>query len=189
MNGFNKMISLFTNLFKPKIPPIEDTFIWQYMDLDNELVEEVKDIYLKALPTNLNSLNFFNVLPVKVPNINGFKVTCCSLIYKAGNETQKYAHKDPLLNSSFALNIPFINCKDSVTTLYKDSNYSLHISHRDQLIQILPVDKATVLSTYILDRPIIFNTRIFHNVENFSSDPRIAISLRFDRNPVEWIRN
>ena len=183
------MISLFTNLFKSKTKPIENTFLWKYIELDNNLVEELKDIYLKAMPTNLSCLNFFNVLPINVPNINGVKVTCCSLIYKAGNESQKYAHKDPLLHSSLALNIPLINCEDSVTTLYDDSKHSLHVGHRDNLIQILPVKDGKVLSTYILDKPVLFNTRIFHNVENFSSEPRIAISLRFDRNPVEWLQD
>lgn len=185
------MLTFIKDFFRSTPPSIDaDRFIWKYMDLDTELVEEIKSIYLKNLPKDLNNLNFFNVLPItiNVPDILGSKVTCCSLIYKAGNETQKYAHKDPILHSTLALNIPLINCENSVTTLYKDDKHSLHISHRDQLIQILPVDKGTVLSTYVLDRPILFNTRIFHNVENFSTEPRVAISLRFKKNPLDWIQ-
>jgi len=182
------MISLFTSFFKPKTQPIDNSFLWKYIDLDNELVEEIKDIYLKAMPKNLSCLKFFNVLPINVPNINGIKVTCCSLIYKPGNERQNHAHKDPLLHSSLALNIPLINCEDSITTLYDDSKYSYHVSLRDNLIPVLPVKDGKILSTYILDRPILFNTRVFHNVENFSSEPRVAISLRFAKNPIEWIQ-
>lgn len=180
------MLSYIKNLYTTK-RPIEDSFTWQYMDLDSELVEEIKSIYFKILPENLNTLNFFNQKDISIPDIFGFKVTCASLIYTNGNLARKYAHKDPIIHSTLALNIPLVNCESSVTTLYKDSKHAICINHRHELIDLLPVDKGEILSTYILDRPILFNTRFFHAVKNNSPEPRLAISLRFDRNPTEWI--
>jgi hypothetical protein len=50
------------------------------------------------------------------------------------------------------------------------------------LTEIAKIGDCDVIASYTLDRPLIFNTQMLHSVNNFSSETRVAISLRFDKN-------
>ena len=175
------------NYFKPKPLP----FTWNYFDLDNELVDEIKDIYLKNLKTNLQDYEFFQLLKIKIPNIKNQKVVGAGLVVSKGNSIQKYCHKDTIdpNASPYALNIPLKNCETSETNLYnvrkkKSVLYTLYgNSGKDSnLTEIAKISDCDIIATYTLDRPIIFNTQVLHSVNNLSTEPRLAISLRFDKN-------
>ena len=182
----------------------ESVFTWQYIDLESELVEEIKRIYLKNLPDYSRGLQTFQQLDIKIPDVNGFRVETPGLFYSTGLHNWSYAHKDSIEKnrSTLALNIPLINCENSRTTLYKetksktshflseypDANYTNCISEDlTNKTEIQKKNKKQIITSYVLNRPILFNTRVFHAVENFSIKPRLAISLRFERNPTEWI--
>lgn len=171
--------------FTSTTPDDDDTFRWKYIDLDNELVEEIKSIYLKNLPSNPDQ---FQVLDLKIPDILGKPVFCSRLIYSPPNFNPSYGHKDPRNGSSFVVNIPLINCEDSVTTLYKSNKNFKKLYYGTELIEILSINDTESIDSYSLTRPIMFNTRIFHAVRNFSDKPRLAISLQFKTNPIEWIQ-
>jgi hypothetical protein len=178
------------NYFNPTPPTIEETFTWKYIDIDNELVDEIKDIYLKKLKTNLQDYEFFQILPIKIPNVLDQKVIGAGLAVSKGNCIQKYSHKDPMPpgTSFHALNIPLKNCENSQTNLYKIkkgksvlySNYGRPTPGAD-LAEIAKINDCDVIASYTLDRPLIFNTQILHSVHNFSSETRLAISLRFEK--------
>lgn len=181
----------------------EPEFTWQHINLDVELVEEIKSIYLKNLPDYRNGLPAFQKLELQIPDVNGMRVVVPGLFYSSGLNNWSYAHKDPIdqecTRSTLALNIPLINCENSRTSLYKENKLmqpSLLNEHIDgnyvstdlkNTIELQKKNKKQLLTSYVLNRPILFNTRIFHAVENFSIKPRLAISLRFERNPTEWI--
>lgn len=162
----------------------DETFRWKYIDLDNELVEEIKSIYLKNLPSNAAH---FQPLDIKVPDILGKPVVCPRLIYCPANFNPPYGHRDPPYDSSFVVNIPLINCENSVTTLYKANNKSKKMYFGTTLIEILSIHDTESIDSYVLNRPVMLNTSIFHAVRNFSDTPRVAISLQFKTNPIEWI--
>ena len=115
------MLSFIVDYFKKK-----DTFYWKYIDLDIDLVEEVREIYLKNLPDYSKGTSFFQCLDLKLPLIKGRRVLTPALIYTAPNANTGFSHKDPVdhINgsSAYALNIPLINCENSKTILYKDKN-------------------------------------------------------------------
>jgi hypothetical protein len=165
-------------------PDDDDTFRWKYIDLDNDIVEEIKSIYLNNLPNNPHQ---FQILDLKVPDILGKSVHHSRLIYSPPNFNPTYGHKDPRNGSAFVVNIPLINCEDSVTTLYKSNKKSKKMYYGTELIEILTINDTEPVDSYTLSRPIMFNTRIFHAVRNFSNKPRLAISLQFKTDPVEWI--
>lgn len=162
----------------------DDTFRWKYIDLDSELVEEIKSIYLKNLPSNPAQ---FQVLDIKIPNILGKPVVCPRLIYSPPNNNPTYGHKDPPYDSAFVVNIPLVNCENSVTTLYKSNNKSKKLYNGTTLIEVLSIHDTEPIDSYVLTRPILLNTRIFHAVRNFSDKPRIVMSLQFKTNPIEWL--
>lgn len=177
--------------FNPTPPTIEEPFTWKYVDIDNELVDEIKDIYLKNLKKNLQDYEFFQLLKIKIPNVKGQQVIGAGLAVSRANHIQKYCHKDPMTpnSSCYALNIPLKNCENSQTNLYKlkkrksvfYSVYGRPINSID-MAEIAKVPDCDVVASYTLDKPLIFNTQILHSVNNFSSETRLAISLRFDKN-------
>jgi hypothetical protein len=172
-------------------------FIWKYMDIDQNLIDEIKDIYSKNIKKDLTGSRSrsFQTLPIKVPDIMGQKVNQCSLVYSTARFNDNHCHKDPHpysiydsdMKSQLALNIPFKNCENSETKFYRDSRKNKHVFIGDMLPEIAPLDEANKISSYVLDRPILFETQILHAVFNNSDQPRVAISLRFEKNPVQWI--
>jgi len=184
------------NYFNPPAPSIEETFIWKYVDIDIELVNEIKDIYLKKLKTNLQDYEFFQILPIKIPNVLDQKVVGAGLAVSKGNNIQKYSHKDPMPpdTSFYALNIPLKNCENSQTNLYKIkkgksvlySTYGRPMANAG-LAEIAKIEDCDLIASYTLDQPLIFNTQILHSVNNFSAEYRVAISLRFEKDPLHWI--
>ena len=184
LNGYN-VLSFIKNYFKPA----QDIFTWKYIDVDNDLVEEIRDIYLKNLKENLSQYNFFQVLPICIPNVMGKEVIGAGLVYSSGNHKSSYAHKDPIVKdlSTFALNIPLVNCQDSLTTLYKSRKAPMYNFNSYGITEIAKLSNCDAVTSYTLDKPILFNTQVLHAVDNLSPDPRLAISLRFTSNPVEWL--
>jgi hypothetical protein len=162
----------------------KEVFTWKYIDLDNELVDEIKDIYLKNLKKDLADYAFFQILPIKIPNIKGIEVLYAGLVYSAANAIPKYSHKDPKDHpgSTLALNIPLINCDNSLTTLYNNLKSPIYTLYNNRISEIAKRSDCKVITSYTLNRPIIFNNQVLHAVDNFSPEPRLAISLRFDKN-------
>ena len=190
MSVFSKIKSY----FKKEETPITYDFIWKYIDIDESLIEEIKDIYSKNIKKDLTGSRFFQILPIKVPDIMGHKVNQSALIYSAAGTYHDHCHKDPpqstydsYMKSQLVLNIPFRNCENSETKFYRDSEKNKHVIIGEMLPEIAPLDEANKISSYVLDRPILFETQILHAVFNYSNQPRVAISLRFEKNPVDWL--
>lgn len=185
------MFEFVKNIFKPR-------FTWKYIDLDHGLVEEIRQVYLNNLPDYSDGTYFVQKLDIKLPLIKGKQVAAACLIYIPGNNEDRFAHKDPLdlTPSTYALNIPLVNCENSRTLLYKDKDIVVlptQLGESDRrskvpaLVEMQATSKVKPFTSYVLDKPILFNTQVLHVVKNYSSEPRLAISLRFAKNPVEWI--
>lgn len=98
-------------------------------------------------------------------------------------------HVDSQQNS-LALNFPVINCDDSYTSLYKiDSGVPSVIKIKNGLTRLSFDDcNAVELSRfYLKQNAVLFNTKIPHQVFNFSNKTRLAISFRFVRDPWHLI--
>jgi len=193
------LLDMVKNYFMPEVIPKEQSFTWTHFDLAPELVQEIQEIYTKELNPDPDSYNFYQWLPVKVPDINGLRVHKAALIYCMGHEKPRFSHKDPIPPdrarggghkdwAPIVLNIPLRNCENSRTSLYKDVKDPLHIlTPYNEPAVIAPIEECKLLTSFVLDRPILFNTQVLHAVENFSPEPRFAISLRFKESPYEWL--
>ena len=196
------MLSYITNLFKPKY--IKPDFIWKYMDIDSELVKEIQDLYLKNMPdirkdksTSVTGQIFERLKDLKVPDVLGQTVCLSALIYSPAHIAPMFSHKDAIQNdiaypdrNKYALNIPLINCEDSLTSFYSDKGATaLDLPGYGGVQSTVKRIKGTkdVIDSYVLDGPIFFNTQVLHAVRNYSDKPRYAISLRFEENPLHWI--
>jgi hypothetical protein len=196
------MLSYITNLFKPKYT--KPDFIWKYMDIEPELVEEIQGVYLKNMPsiseyksTGLTGQVFERLKDLKVPDVLGQTVCLSALIYSPANMKPMWSHKDAIQNdigfpdrNKYALNIPLVNCENSLTSFYSDKGATVldlpgYGGIQSTVNRIK--SKTVAIDSYVLDRPIFFNTQVLHAVRNYSDKPRYAISLRFERNPEEWI--
>jgi hypothetical protein len=187
MSFFSKVNNYFK---KSSYTPEELKFIWKYMDLNGDLIDEIKEIYLNKLKkTSVTQYAFFQVLDVSLPTIMGKKVYIPGLIYSPGRYTPPNCHKDPIQNPSpihLAVNIPLINCENSKTILYKCDKTDI-MMYRERPAETKHLSKCQEIDSYVLNKPILFNTQVLHAVFNYSDEPRIAISLRFEKNPIDWI--
>jgi hypothetical protein len=186
------VISKIKNFFNKESLKNDNEFIWKYMDIDQSLVDEIKDIYLKNIKKDLTHYGFFQIIDATIPNIMGQKVVIPALIYCPRNYVPQYSHKDKDLTgnnvtySTFALNIPLINCENSRTIFY-ECKKTEKFFYKERLIEVKDISNCKEIGSYVLDKPILFNTQVLHAVFNHSDMPRLAISLRFEKNPVEWI--
>lgn len=159
-------------------------FIWKYLDLDLDEVKKMHEAYLKILP---NKFPYFyqNVL-VEIKEFMGMELDTTVLIqsrpFSIGIiHTDHRARNDNIL----AINIPLINCQDSITEFWEsdESNSKVTYTPNGSPYTMISRDKCTKISEFVLNKPVVFNTDIPHSVRNLSSKPRIAISLRFTKDP------
>ena len=180
------VISKIKNYFKKSAAPADSHFVWKYIDLDDNLVNEIKDIYLKNIKKDLTQYGSYQTLDVVVPDIMGYKVAVPALFYMPAGYIPRRSHKDPISHSSLALNIPIINCENSRTIFYECEKTD-KILYKERITETAPIKKCHEIDSYVLDKPILLNTQILHAVFNYGNTPRLSISLRFEKNPVEWI--
>jgi hypothetical protein len=187
------------NFLKPKAPTKEQSFTWKYIDLEPELVEEIQLICKRELKQDLDAYNFFQWLPVQLPDIKGVRVHKAALVVCQGNEVPKFSHKDPCSPDPnrpgkhrdwgpIVLNVPLLNCENSITRMYKEvKNPMHHMTVYNEPTVIMPVKECEPLTSFVLNKPVLFNTQVLHAVFNHSNQPRFAVSLRFKENPLDWI--
>jgi hypothetical protein len=161
----------------------KETFLYKYIEnIDHHSLENIKNTFLSGLPT-VN--NFFIPLQLGIKEFIGLEVTHSILIYAKPNQRSRI-HMDYRADKlKLALNIPLKNCEDSITELWncgsKEPKYSLTPSN-------VPYNEYEIIncrkiSEFRLTKPVIFNTKIPHSVNNLSNKPRLAISLRFREDP------
>lgn len=164
-------------------------FVWQHLPLDTSEVKRVQKIYLENLPNN--NLGF-QPLEIGITEFQGMKVFKSVLVQVRANSSL-HIHKDhrPYDNNQLAINIPLLNCNESVTEFYKP------LIQKDEFNSILTVngspyisykeDECEKIAEFWLKEPVIFRTDILHGVRNYSNSPRLAISLRFVEDPWELV--
>jgi hypothetical protein len=162
--------------------------IWKFVDLDPEEVQRLKNRYLRALPV---LPYFFQTLDLGITEFMGRPVYKTVLISVKENSVGTI-HKDhrPHDNNVLAINIPLINCDNTVTQFWDteeepDSIVRYSVSGSPYI----GVDqtKCTLIDKFILTRPVVFRTDVLHSVNNHSNRPRLAISLRLVNDPWDLL--
>lgn len=159
-------------------------FYWKYIDLDLTEVNRIKEDYRKHLPSNSY---FFQEVALKNRIFMGMEISKPVLI-----QVEPYAvgriHTDFRPNKNFgdrlAIQIPLENCEHSITEFWS-SNYKPPVQYTMNGQPYNYFDKSTCIkvSEFELTEPVIWRTDVPHSVSNSSDKPRLAISLRFKKDP------
>ena len=90
------------------------------------------------------------------------------------------------IQPTLALQLPLQGCDSSTTHIYQSKTDTDH--YKRSLDRNWPYDPLdlTVIDSYQLSEPILFNISTIHQVIN-GSEPRLALSLRFEQDPWHLI--
>jgi hypothetical protein len=157
------------------------------------ILGEIQSFYLANMPND--DSQFSHVSPASLvaasPNLKQWLdsnklVLNKSAIIKTPPPTK---HLDPHTDTQYrdlALNFPVKNCEGCYTALYKMTNGT-------QNLKVLPNGLTYVtysadvafeeITRFILDGPVLFNTKVPHQVWNPTDKLRISASLRFTVDP------
>jgi hypothetical protein len=160
-----------------------ETFLYKFIeDIDENILENIKNIFLNNLP---DTNNFFIPVQLGIKEFIGLEVTH-SILICANPRRRSGIHVDYRADKlKLALNIPLKNCNDSITEFWdsggtepEHSITSINVPYKSYKIE-----NCQQIAEFRLTKPVIFNTKIPHSVNNLSNKPRLAISLRFKEDP------
>jgi hypothetical protein len=163
-------------------------FYWQYIDLDPTEVNRIKEEYLKNLPINSH---FFQEVNIENRTFMGMEILRPVLIQvepRAIGRIHTDFRPDKNYGDQLAIQIPLINCDHSLTELWS-SNYEPPVRYTPnrQPYNYFEKSRCIKVSEFKLTQPVIWRTDIPHSVNNYSDNPRLAISLRFKKDPWDLI--
>lgn len=164
-------------------------FYWKYIDIDPNTIKSLQDEYSRHLPDNNY---FFQPLELPIKEFLGLEVQRFVLIqvapYAAGRIHTDWRPAD--YGDQLALNIPLVNCEDSVTSLWK-SDYTPPMQYTDngQPYNFYDPARCTKVTEFKVTRPVIFRTDLPHSVDNPSNKIRKAISVRFKKDPWHLVND
>jgi hypothetical protein len=162
-------------------------FIWKYIDLEESTVKKIQEEYVNHLPTNNH---FFQEIKLNITEFLGLEVQRFVLIQVLPNAIGRI-HTDwrpANYGNQLALNIPLLNCENSITSLWK-SDYSppTQYTENGQPYNFYDPTRCVKIAEFKLTQPTIFRTDLPHSVDNSSNCVRTAISIRFKRDPWHLI--
>lgn len=162
------------------------TFLWQYIDLDPELValikDKCKDIIFRG--------NIVEKINIGLTHLFDCEILYCLLV-TAEPGLSSSIHRDYYADDYYpekgrlAINIPIDNCEKGITEFFYP--FEEHqSSFRKEKTYVTPVDvfnsnTSIKISEYVLNKPVVLNTRVPHRFTNFGKKRRIAASLRFKK--------
>jgi hypothetical protein len=167
----------------------------QINNYDSIITDLIRTIDYHSFQNNFNYIDTDSILKTNL-NLNKWVIdNNCKVIKSAVIvSTVRSSYADPHIDSqenSLALNFPLSNCNDSYTVFYDPDNIDSIIDEKKPNGVIYKKIKFNTqpreIDRYILDRPIILNTKIPHKIFHNSQAPRYAISFRFERDPWHLI--
>ena len=159
-------------------------FVWQYVDLDPIEVNRIKKDYLTHLP---NNSHFFQKVNIETDKFMGMEILRPILIQVEPNAVGRI-HTDFRPDKNFgdqlAIQIPLENCEHSLTELWaSDYKPPVQYTSNGQPYNYFDRSRCIKISEFVLTSPVVWRTDVPHSVSNFSDKPRLAISLRFKKDP------
>jgi hypothetical protein len=159
-------------------------FYWQYIDLDPAEVGRIKEDYLKHLPSNSH---FFQEVTIENKTFMGMEILRPVLIQvepRAVGRIHTDFRPDKNFGDQLAIQIPLENCEHSLTELWS-SDYEPPVQYtaNGQPYNYFDKSRCVKITEFILTQPVVWRTDIPHSVSNSSDRPRLAISLRFKKDP------
>lgn len=137
--------------------------------------------WLECLLTPEISQYFREEPKIKVSALGGLGANNSLRIHMDG-------HNPPRADQHWAINIPIINCEDSIMYWY-DNNYDIDIAVptdnpklvADNAQHLVPrwVGDPKIIDQWTIDSPAAVRVTVPHNVVNNSNRPRFLLSVRF----------
>ncbi len=163
-------------------------FYWKYINIDSIEVNRIKEDYLKHLPDNSH---FFQEVSIENKTFMGMEILRSVLIQvepRATGRIHTDFRPDKNFGDQLAIQIPLINCEHSLTELWS-SDYEPPVQYTSNGQPYNYFDRARCIkvSEFVLTQPVLWRTDIPHSVSNNSDNPRLAISLRFKKDPWNLI--
>lgn len=163
-------------------------FIWQYLDLDPAVVQDIQQRYLSVL--SKDKKHFFQPLDIGITKFLDLPIEKTVLI-RVDPNTKSATHVDQRLKTTvLAINIPLLNCEQSVTEFWKivgDNALIKKLTPNFVPFYEIDTNKCEKVSQFVLNKPVIFNTSIPHSVHNYSDQVRFGISIRLKEDPWHLI--
>jgi hypothetical protein len=165
-------------------------FYWKYIELDPTEVDRIKKDYLKHLPGNSH---FFQEVNIENKTFMGMEILRPVLIQvepRATGRIHTDFRPDKDFGDQLAIQIPLENCEHSLTELWS-SEYEPPVQHTSngQPYNYFDKSRCIKITEFILTQPVIWRTDIPHSVNNTSDKTRLAISLRFKKDPWNLIND
>ena len=161
-------------------------FIWQYIDLDPVEVNKIKEKYLLGLPP---TPEFYQTLNLGITEFIGRPVFKTVLITQVAHG-RGMIHKDFRSNDNvLAINIPLINCENSVTEFWDTTEDTNRIQYTSNGSPYRGFNRSscTKINEFKLTQPILFRTDVPHSLNNYSNKNRLAISIRLVTDPWDLV--
>jgi hypothetical protein len=178
-------------------------FTWQRLDIANwpSIQEE-----LQALPmtirvkqrsfTPLDTQQTSEQILVRCPRLcqylsdQNLTVWAAGWVHLAAGEgTPPHidCYGNAAVQPTLALQLPIQNCESSRTLIYHSKTDRNH--YKRSIFKNWRYDPAdlTLIDSYQLTEPLLFNIRHIHQVQNTGSELRLALSLRFVKDPWHLI--
>lgn len=163
-------------------------FIWRYIDIDPTEVAVIRAEYQRALPRN--DL-FYQKVSINLDSFLNRKLAQSVLIQVAPQTglNCENIHRDYMYYPDcLAINIPLENCDSSVTKFWRTSQKpQLVRTPNGHTYSYYAAQDCEFVTEFCLNQPVLFNTSQLHNVVNPTDQWRLAISLRFQENPIDLI--
>ncbi len=163
-------------------------FIWKYIDIDAKSISDIKERYNNKINGKIPP-HFFQHLDLGITHFLDLEITPPVLIRVKPNYFAAI-HRDFRTASTLAINIPLLNCENSVTEFWEvDPTAPVIKKLTPNFVPYNEVDptKCKKIDEYKLTSPVIFDTSVPHSVHNFSDQDRLAISIRFKEDPWHLI--
>jgi len=172
-------------------------FVWQYVDIPEEEIIWLQELYLKNLhQVNKNGRFFFQLIDIGITHFLGINLFQSVLIQAPPNLSgigDKQIHFDvPMIeNSTLALNIPLTNCEKSSTLFWESSSLPNVVATTQSHLpdyHWFPATSCVKIDEAKLIKPMLFDITKLHSPKNESDEWRLSISLRFVENPWHLVK-
>jgi len=174
-------------------------FYFKQFDIDERISNEIKD-------WGVNNLQSSNVPFVKL-DVNDFKKQCPLFMQWADQKQLKIIlavgikvtadykqpevaipHVDLMDDSrSIALNFPISGCEGTCTKMYnliKGEQINIDLPDGTTYSKFSDDSEFEEVAKFYLTKPTFFNTSVPHQLFGVEKQDRLALSLRFESNPV-----
>ena len=161
-------------------------FIWKYIDIPQEEIQEIQAEFKNNLPDNME---FFQSININKKTFLGLELQQTVLIQMEPMTglNDELIHIDvhhAYPADRLVINIPFENCEQSITKFWKNKKpVVIKKTPNGYPYAHLNKEECDQIDEFKLSRPVLFNAGIPHSVTNPQTVCRRAISLRFAVEP------